>query len=537
VGAYVLHSKWGLNQGFQHYDDDLPKASQLPAQLANTAVERRAGDVRDATLKWLRGQQERQPFLCWVHLFDPHDPYEPPEPFLSQYPGDPYAGEVAYTDQVVGEIVGGLREQGIYEKSLIVVVSDHGEGLGDHQELTHGFYLYDPTLLVPLIMKLPANGRLEAENRVVKGIFQLVDVFPTILQILGIDKPEQLQGQGLAAPILGKRSLAQREAYSETYHPNEFGWSELKSWRGEDYKYILGPRAELYDLRKDPGEGRNMVQAETSLANQLKTQLQTFEERYSDTDAETEAQAELSPEDLERFRALGYVGGPTKGFSSRDLDLPDPKDKIVEYLMITEAMALIARGNCPKALPILSQVRTRDPHILSVDTMIGQCYLQAGRYRDAQVALKRVVEATSSRVYPRIYLALAHFRLKEYDQAQTILEAVLKEESDSFQVHGVLGMIYLEKGLSAKAIRAFTNAVRIREDTQLYQMLGVLYMREQRPQQAAEALEKAIALEPKNALLHLSLANAYVLLGQRSRGEQEYQRALELDPSLPEKLQ
>ncbi len=536
VGAYVLHSKWGLSQGFQHYDDDLPRSDQTKAQLTNAAVERRGGDVRDVALRWLGEQKTTQPFFCWVHLFDPHDPYEPPEPYLSQYPNNSYAGEVAYADSVLGEILDALRRMGFYEKSLIVVVGDHGEGLGDHQEMTHGYYLYDPTLLVPMIMKLPSDGRFETKTGVVKGVFQLVDVFPTVLQVLSIQPPQNLQGQGLVAAMLGKRSLSEREAYSETYYPNEFGWSELRSWRSREYKYILGPRPELYHLLEDPGEKQNQVEGNVSLANQLETRLLNFEERYHDTSAETAAQAELSPEDLERFRSLGYVGSPTKGLSSRALNLPDPKDKIVEYLLISEAMAFIAREQCPRALPILTKLRDRDPEILSVHTMIGQCYLQAGRYQEATTALQRVVESESTRIYPRLYLAQAYFHLKEYDQAQPILEQVVKEDPDSFQAHNLLGLIYADKGQIAQAVQAFTNAVRLQDDAEAYQMLGYLHTREQRPRQAADALEKAVQLEPKNALAHLYLANAYMLLGQQARGEQEYRKALELDPSLRTKL-
>ncbi|MGW8181987.1 MAG: tetratricopeptide repeat protein, partial [bacterium] len=346
--------------------------------------------------------------------------------------------------------------------------------------------------------------------------------------------PRQLQGQGLVAAILGKRSYSGREAYSETYYPNEFGWSELKAWRGKEYKYILGPRPELYNLSEDPGEVQNLAETRGSLANQYKTQLQSFEERYRDSKAETKAQAELSPDDLERFRSLGYVGNPTKGVSSRAFDLPDPKDKIVEYSLISEAMALIARQQCPQALPILKKLGTQDPSTLAVQTMMGQCYLQEGRYRDAVASLQRVVDAESTRVYPRLYLAQAHYRLKEYDKAQLILEGVLEQDPNSFQAHNYLGLIYADKGQTSRAINAFSKAVTLQDDVEAFQMLGYLYTREQKPREAAEVLEKAIEMEPENALVHLYLANSYMLLGQRTRGEQEYRKALELDPSLRE---
>jgi len=199
-------------------------------------------------------------------------------------------------------------------------------------------------------------------------------------------------------------------------------------------------------------------------------------------------------------------------------------------------MALIARQQCPQALPILKKLGTQDPSTLAVQTMMGQCYLQEGRYRDAVASLQRVVDAESTRVYPRLYLAQAHYRLKEYDKAQLILEGVLEQDPNSFQAHNYLGLIYADKGQTSRAINAFSKAVTLQDDVEAFQMLGYLYTREQKPREAAEVLEKAIEMEPENALVHLYLANSYMLLGQRTRGEQEYRKALELDPSLRERL-
>ena len=537
VGAYVVHSKWGLNQGFQSYDDDLESAEpSVAAPLTNYTVERRAGDVAAAALSWLGRQQKEQPFFCWIHLFDPHDPYEPPEPFRSRFPGDPYGGEVAYSDHVLGQVITSLREKGLYERSLIVVVGDHGESLGEHGELTHGFFLYDPTLLVPMIMKPPGTPRYKAKTGVVKGIFQLVDVMPTILQVLGVNPPDGLQGQGLVALILGKRSSAGRAAYSETYYPNEFGWNELNAWRTSEHKYILAPRPELYDLLDDPAESRNLINRESALANQLETRLLDFKDRYSDQQSVQEAQKALSNEDLERFRSLGYIGGPRRGSAGADLSRPDPKDKIEEYAGISQAMTLIARRKCTQALPILKKLKQKDPSIVSVDSMIGQCYLQGGLYREAISALSGVVKADPQRVHPKVYLAQAHFHLKEYSEARRLLESVIQQDTSSFQAFNYLGLIYSDLGETSRALDAFNRAVSIQDDAEAYQMLGYLYTREGQPKNAAQALEQAIRLDPSHALAHLYLANAYMLMGKRDLGEREYRKALELDPSLREKL-
>jgi tetratricopeptide (TPR) repeat protein len=422
------------------------------------------------------------------------------------------------------------------EIDLVVVVGDHGEGLGDHQESTHGYFLYDPTLVVPMIIKPPATGRYEGGVSLAKGIFQLVDVMPTILQIADIDAPANLQGEGLVAVILGKRDLSVREAYSETYYPNEFGWSELKAWRTLQYKYILAPDPEIYNLQEDPGELRNLIGSQSSLANQFKMRLLDFEGRFGDAAAADEAQKALSPEDLEKFRSLGYIGGPSRGRGAADLELPDPKDKIEEYRAISKAMSLIARRHYDEAIPVLQTLRGKDPNISSVDSMIGQCYLNTGRYREARRSLQKAVKVDPDRVYPRIYLAQTHFHLREYQQAQELLESVIQQDQSSFQAYNYLGLIYSDRGETSKAVNAFKKAVAIQDDVEAYQMLGYLYTREGLPKQAARALEKAIQMDPDHALTHLYLANAYMLLGQRDRGEREYRRALELDPSLRERL-
>jgi Tfp pilus assembly protein PilF len=386
-------------------------------------------------------------------------------------------------------------------------------------------------------MKLPDNSRYEGVGGTVEGVFQLVDVMPTVLQILGISAPDGLQGQGLLASILGKRSAEGREAYSETYYPNEFGWNELRAWRSKDYKYILGPRPELYHVSEDPQESSNLINKESALANQFKARLLDFEARYIDQEASQEAKKALSEEDLERFRSLGYVGSPTEGRPSVDLSRPDPKDKIEEYTAISRAMTLIARRDCGRALPILTGLRQKDPSILSVDSMIGQCYLQAGRYQMAKEFLRIVVESDPQRVHPQVYLAQAHFHLREYDEARALLEGVVQQDQDSFQAYNLLGLIYSDQGETARALDAFNRAVSIQDDAEAYQMLGYLYTKESRPKEAAEALEHAIRLDPNHALAHLYLANAYMLMGQRDLGERAYRKALALDPSLREKLQ
>lgn len=536
VGAFVLDAKWGLAQGFDHYDDRLAPPSG-DASRASPAVERRAEEVGRAAREWIRSQSRPEPFFCWIHLFDPHDPYEPPEPFRAQYRTDPYAGEVAYADHVLGQILDFLRELGRYENTLIVVAGDHGEALGEHGEQTHGYFLYDSTLLVPLIIRPPLPARFPAPLQPqVDRTVQLVDVLPTLLQILELRPPGPVQGKGLLGAMLGKGAGEEPVAYSETYYPNEFGWSELRALRTGRYKYILAPRPELYDLLSDPEEQENLAGREAALANQFKSQLLELESRYGSRELDSEARVELSAEELERFRSLGYIGGPRRGRPSREPTLPDPKDKIGQYSLLSQAMTLIARRQFAAALPLLDRLRKKEPELAAVRSTLGQSYLQLGRYREAREILEPAVQAEPERIYPRLYLAEACFHLKDFSSAEAHFQKLVQQDPLLFQAFHYLGLIYSDQGKTDQAIQAFSRAVGIRQDVHAYAMLGYLYTKKNDPREAARALEKTVELDPKNALAHLYLANAYFLLGDQGKAQQAYRRAISLDPALADKL-
>ncbi|MGH9340380.1 MAG: sulfatase-like hydrolase/transferase [Acidobacteriota bacterium] len=533
VGAYVLDSKWGLAQGFDHYDDHLPVTPG--SDLLRPAVERAGHEVSRAAQSWIESR-EKAPFFCWIHLFDPHHPYEPPEPFRSRYAQDLYAGEVAYADQMVGQIIEALKRKQLYEETLIVVAGDHGESLGEHEEQTHGFFIYDSTLRVPLILKLPVTLKRRFETRsVVDELVQLADVSPTLLQILNIDRPESFQGYSLLEIMQGGEHLRNRGAYSESYYPNEFGWSELKAWRTKDHKFILSPKPELYDLRTDPGETRNIIDQDQSLAARLERDLLKFIESHSNPDA-ARAQTQISGEELARLQALGYVGAPSQRASSADLSLPDPKDKRKTLIMISEAMEQLAQGQFEPALTTLERVTQLDPAVVMAHSLIGQAYLKVGRYQAARDSFERVVQEQPDRVSPVFYLGLTHFHMGEQDRARELLENALRIDPQFAPAHNYLGLIYTDRGESVKAIKAFSEAVRLQPNANAYQMLGFLYTQEKQLDKAARALQKAVELDPNNAIAHLYLANAYMLQGQRGRAQQEFETAAKLDPSLEEKI-
>ncbi|MGE5813555.1 MAG: sulfatase, partial [Acidobacteriota bacterium] len=254
VGAYVLDSKWGVNQGFKKYFDDFDLTKYKAISLG--AIQRPGNEVVDEALKWLDGAS-RSRFFAWVHLYDAHTPYEPPEPFASRFAGRPYQGEISFADSQVGRLVSFLEERDLLEKTVIVVVGDHGESLGDHGESGHGFFVYESVMHVPMIVRAPYT--LTRGRRITDPV-RTVDILPTALDLLGVRaKLPPIDGVSIVPLLAGARREMDLEAYAEALYPlHHFGWSDLRALREGRYKVIAAPRPELYDLESDPKETRNL---------------------------------------------------------------------------------------------------------------------------------------------------------------------------------------------------------------------------------------------------------------------------------------
>jgi arylsulfatase A-like enzyme len=328
IGAWVLDGRWGLDQGFDHYSDrfDLSKY-----KVVNLGTVQKTGDeVMDLALEWLDTIRSEK-FFAWVHLYDPHTPYEPPEPFADRYPGQPYLGEIAYTDEVVGRLVEWLRDSGLWDRTILVLVGDHGESLREHGEATHTFFIYDATQHVPLIIHTPWGDRGRSGAQV-----STVDLLPTILDLLGLPPLEGADGRSLARLVLHPEAESPGLAYAETYFPRfHYRWQHLRSVRDGTWKFIEAPTPELYDLREDPGETMNLYEDRQDVAEALRNRLLRM---AGDGTQAVPDNASLDPETLQRLAALGYVGGGAPVDPAAVL--PDPKDKIGLFARLGEAKAL-----------------------------------------------------------------------------------------------------------------------------------------------------------------------------------------------------
>jgi len=443
VGAYVLHSRWGLAPGFATYDDDFEFGGD---DVTPGHVERRGDAVLESALPWLR-QQREQPFFAWIHLYDPHAPYAAPEPYGSRF-AEPYDGEVAYTDALIGEILDTLEQQGVAGETIVLVTADHGEALGDHGEPGHGLFLYDSTIMVPLILRLP-DGRgagMEVADQV-----RLIDIAPTLLDLTGLPLPDTYGGASLV-PFLEGGGEA-RPAYSETFFPRyHFGWQEMHALRSGGYKYILAPKPELYDVASDGGELVNLVNDETDRADLLREQIEDLLD-----DAVASDRGQLSADAAQRLRALGYIGSAPAVLP--DGPLPDPKDKAELFRKLTRGQGLLQSGDPAAAEALLEEVVTEDPRVVDGQFTLGNARFALRDFAGAIEAYTATIELNPEYDLALSNLGLSRRRMGDNDRARADFEALLALVPDSPSAHYNLGEMELEAGNPEAALRHFEAAL------------------------------------------------------------------------------
>jgi len=559
VSSFVLDRSWGVARGFDFYDDAFLGTSFFEKDPA--LVERPAKESVDHALAWLE-RTRRRPFFLWLHLYDPHSPYRPPEPFRAQYQGRLYDGEIAYADHELGRLMDWLRSHRLYAGTLVVLVSDHGESLGEHGEREHGFFIYNSTTHVPLILK-PQNGSFLRPSRRTDPV-ETIAVAPTLLAIAGIRDPiqKQFQAEGLFAGSAGK---FEPMAYSETFYPfSSFGWNPLRSLESGRYHYIEAPRAEFYDLQSDPEEKHNLAGEQPAVSAVLKEKLGELLARHA-APQKAAANPGLSPETIEKLRALGYVAYRSP-VSAEQLakGLPDPKDKLGEFNAILEAGDALAANDIQKGEALLKGLQEQDPRMYIVPYLLGQVASRRQDWKTATAQFSRSLELNPS--FDQAMTALARALHLSGDPAggEKWLQRALEANPESFRAWYELGWLRsrtsdlpgaqaaLEKALSiqpnfgpglrdlgllhirqqdyAQAAIRLQKAVDLgMTDPTLYNFLGIAYSRTNRLPKAVESYRKALAGNPKLAEAHLNLAYAYQKLGRPNEARVEYQAACRLE--------
>jgi arylsulfatase A-like enzyme/Flp pilus assembly protein TadD len=519
VGAWVLASKWGLAQGFETYSDTFDLSRYKSISLGS--VQKRGDEVVDDALRWLEGVKDQR-FFGWIHLYDPHTPYDPPEPFRSRYPGQPYVAEVAYTDGVVGRVVSWLRERGLLDRTLLVLTADHGESLGEHGENTHAYFVYDATQHVPLIVRAPwgDRGRVAAQ---VSG----ADVLPTILELLGQAPEPGIDGRSLALGVLNPEALEHAAAYVETYFPRyHFGWQHLRGLRDGRYKYVEAPTPELYDLADDPGETKNVFKAQARRADELRRAMETLAGGGGEAVPE---RAQLDPDTLEKLSALGYVGSVAP--VSPDARLPDPKDKIGLFALMGEAKAAGQAGRLDEAIEKMRRVLAEDPGILDAHLTLGNWLAKGQRYEEAIAAYREVLTRQPQNDLALMNQANAYRRLGRLDAAIEGYRSALQLDAKSPQAWYQLAALYLDLGREEEARRTFEQAlVANPKMASGYNSLAAIAYSRGDLRQADQLVRRALEIEPDVRTARFNLARIQEARGERDAAESLYRQELETYP-------
>jgi arylsulfatase A-like enzyme/thioredoxin-like negative regulator of GroEL len=524
VGSLILDPKGnmapGFDRGFDFFDAGFHQ--KRPGEDRYHTIERRAGDVVNHAIAWLH-KNRQPPFFIWVHLYDPHAPYDPPPPYDKRIK-DPYDGEIAYTDASLGKLFDYLRLRGLYDRALITVMSDHGESLGAHGESMHGIFLYDETIHVPLLLKLPRG--LLAGRRVASRV-RLVDVAPTLLSMLSLPLPPTFQGESLVARMKSTQSAApDLPAYAETDYPHRaFGWSALRSIRTGKYLFVRAPKRELYDESQDPRAQHNLAPSSRAVSDTLQSQLDEFRDKTASFHEDAQRPA-LKTQQSQDLAALGYAGSSAAGVSPDPLVGDDPKDRIEVSNQLHEGMIAVEDGRYNEAIPILQHVLGESPLITAAQLQLGVALARVRRYPEAIPALRRAVQMIPDSTEARYELGLALYETGAWRESAPYFEFVAKRRPKFPDAQYSLAAVYARIQRVPEAIELLQGVLQQEpEHFRANLLLGRIFTLQQRTDAGLPYLQQAVAVEPANFEAHAFLADAYQELGNLQAADTERRRA------------
>ena len=522
VGSIILDPKNGFASGFERGFDVYNAGfhRQKTGERREASMQRRGEVTLGFVLQWL-SQQQGSPFFLWFHLWDAHDPYNPPEPFRSRFPNAPYNGAIAYVDDIVGKLFDYLQSQGLYENALIAVAADHGESLGDHGELTHSIFLYDATIHVPLLLKLPGN-RLGGKH--VSATASLVDLAPTLLDALGQTPPPAMQG-GSLLPLIGNPHPENRPSFATGDHSERsFGWSALESLRVGNQLYVRAPKPELYDLASDPGEKMNLFPTKRVTAVRLAIQLDNFVKGIS-KGAPQALQDGLDEKSRQKLSALGYVAS---GKTSQPTSI-DPKDRIDVANDMHDASLAIEEGKEATVIPLLLRVVAKDPQIQSAQYYLGIAYSRKGDFAKAIPPLRKAVELRPDALMAQYELAICLYETGDLNTAAAHFEILVENRPDWIDARYSLASIYARTGRPQDAAKNLLEVLQGEPDHyRANLLLGRMLFLNGTFDDALPYLEKAVAVQTDSGEAHAFLADEYEKLGRAADASREQAEAQRL---------
>jgi arylsulfatase A-like enzyme/Tfp pilus assembly protein PilF len=557
VGAFVLDRRWGIAQGFERFFDDFD-LDKFADAASMDSIQRPGAQVVDETIPWLQAEPER-PFFAWVHLYDPHAPYQAPEPFRSRFPQTAvgaYDAEIASADAQVGRLFDALQANGRLAETLVIVVGDHGEMLGEHGEQTHGFFIYEPATHIPMIMAGPG-----LPVRAVPDQVRLVDVMPTALRLLGIEPPKAVQGVSLLPLARGEKMAL--VAHSESWYPRyHYGWSELASVQDGRFKFIRAPRPELFDLPSDPSETKNRAGQDAARVDTLARALEDLEKRTAS------AQGPVGPrpvdaETEERLAALGYVGGSVSRRNLEDRPRGDPKDKIGLYNLMKQAGSSSSEGRVEEAIAKVKQALAEDPEIVEAYMLLGNflkkgknpaeaiaaykqalarddehqgalfalavAYKDTGRLDEARAGFERARELDPRNGKVLWQLADLHMRQGQPEKAEGVMQDALARKVDEHRFLLKLGESQIEAKQFAEAEKSLKAALEKKADLETARFnLGLVYEELGRIEEAMAAYRAEIATNQKAYRASFNLAKLLLKAGQREEAVIYFKKAVDI---------
>lgn len=524
IAGYPLDSRFGIDQGFDNYDDELPVSDfnhdvAMPQLPGNRVV--------DELLSWLKGNHSDHWFV-FLHLYDPHHPYDPPEEYKKMYPKNFYAGEIAFVDDQVGRVLQYLKSKGWTDSTLIVFTADHGESLGAHKERTHGIFAYETTLRVPMIFAgpgVPAARRVETLTRT-------IDITPTIMGLMKFPASTSMDGVSLADVWKMKIEPPNRRTFFESLSVSlDRNWAPLRGMYSGDYKYIYLPVPELYDLSKDPGERNNLCDQDQSVCAKYQEEYNQFARMVGVTDVAAQA---VDPEVAEKLRALGYVSSAKPPRDSHKVNFSvgdDPKNLVDLDQMLDDALAAHNHGNNEKAVDLLSQILAKRDDFTTAYLHMALFYHDLGQPYKAidtlKLALDRHLE--DPEIYARLGLYLQE--LGKFDEAIAAIKKSLDLDPREVESFNFLGMAYTNSDQYAQAEKVFNSALQLDPTVAItYNNMGVLHLRQKQYDNALKDYQTAVKYDPQLGTAFNGMGVAYASTNRPEEAIKQWQKAVDEDP-------
>ena len=527
IGAFVLDHRYGLDRGFGSYDDDIPRDT-----AAGLDARRPGRVVVDRTLEWL-DRDASKPFFAWVHLYDAHAPYAPPEPFATRFAARPYDGGIAEVDVQAGRLFVELDKRGLASRTVVAVVGDHGEELGEHGELTHGLLVYEPSLRVPLIVRAP--GALPG-GWVVETPVSLVDIAPTLAGLLERPLAEQSArhgcGRDLSQALRRRREPAAADLYAESFYGTSFGWSPVTCMRRGDLKYIAAPRPELYDLRADPGEGNNLFTQRGREARELSASLSGMVGHPTTTASSRDS---LDADARAKLLSLGYLAGASLGTPADGRERKDPKDAVVLFRAFEEGHAAFMGGRTDEARRRFETLVADDPENPVFIGQLAELWRRTGDPARAAELYRRAIAVAPTDREARYNLAVTLQEAGRTAEAFEALTAAIKLDPARPEAHNALGIALALRGDLEQARSEFSCVVELDpHDARAFNNLGNVLRDLKRPDEAEQAYRRAVALSPNYPDPLNGIGTLDVQRHRPVEALPYFERALALAPALQE---